>query len=627
MTLDGRYHLIALAPILLLAFATGAAGLNADPIWTDELYSLSNIGAFAPPYSPGQIIASLADHSPQHTPLYFLLAGGWAQLAGWTQFALRALATFAGALLVAWIYRLAADLFGRRVGVVAAYLMATAVFPLVFFHEIRMYSLLLMLGAMHTCLYWRLAHRPRPGKLTWYLFVLTACALLYTHTFSTLLFAVLGCYHLLLTPKTRQNVRVLLAWLAGALLFLPYLPVVYEGFLEETNKLSTVSAAFAPEELLHAFVFLASNGAAALFAVLVALVAYHFWQSRDKTALRYTAFGLLMLIATVLVNHQFQLFGQYRSRYLLLLWIPCIVLFAYGIATIRTPRLIIVLWLLLWSAAAYQFQRSGELANYVGGMIYASWYPPLQDYAHQLQGKVRPEDYLIGFTSSDYLNSERKHGKSAADYYTQALLDIDGAFVPAHLTGDELLADLAVKTDDNPYLLFAYDPLGRPGNLDEVLAEIRADYTACDIVIDSDSLFVQRYVYNLLSCDREYEPLHYDNGVRIVDQFGDYDAEANRVRIFTGWEVAQEALLHEYNVSLQIITADRRNVMQTDRHLYDDILKWYAVEFPTENLPPGEYTAAVILYDRETLRKVAGTDSANGESSSIFSILRFTVDA
>ncbi len=626
MILGRSSYWFLLMPVLLLAFAAGAVGLNADPIWTDELYSLSNIGAFDPPYSPGQIMDSLAEHSPQHSPLYFLLAGGWAQLTGWTQFALRTLSAFAGLMLVAWMYRLAADLFGRRVGVVAACLMATAVFPLVFFHEIRMYSLLLMIGAMHTCLYWRLAHGQPQGKLTWRLFVATAAALLYTHTFSTLLLAVLGVYHLLLTAKTRQNMQVIMAWLLGLLLFLPWLPVVYTGFLEETNKLSTVSASFTPDELARAFFYLSSNGVTALFAVLVALVALRMWQSREATALRFAAFGLLLLTAIVLANHQFQLFGQYRSRYLLLLWIPGIALFAYGIAANGARSTIVVLWLVLWGAAAYQFQRSSGLTDYVGGMVYARWYPPLQDYVFQLQGKARAHDHLIGFTGSDYLNSERKHGKSAADYYTQALLHIDGAFLSTRLSGDELLADFNAKTDDNPYLLFAYEPRARPANLEEVLDLIRSEYSACGSVIDNESLRVERFVHRPLGCDRDYEPVQFDIGLRMVDRYGAYEADAERLLIVTGWETTEESLLYEYNVSLQIITSDGRNVMQTDQHLYASVLKWYRVSFPTDELPVGNYTAVAIVYDRETGERASGLDQKSGESSEMIPILSFTVD-
>ena len=70
MRMGQRNVLLAMLPILWLAFGLGAGGLNADMIWLDELYSLSNMGAFDGPYSPAQIIDSI---SHNHVPLFFLL--------------------------------------------------------------------------------------------------------------------------------------------------------------------------------------------------------------------------------------------------------------------------------------------------------------------------------------------------------------------------------------------------------------------------------------------------------------------------------------------------------------------------------------------------------------------------
>ena len=89
----------------------------------------------------------------------------------------------------------------------------------------------------------------------------------------------------------------------------------------------------------------------------------------------------------------------------------------------------------------------------------------------------------------------------------------------------------------------------------------------------------------------------------------------------TGWEAVDEQLLYEYNVSIQIHTAEGQNTgRQIDRHLYDDILKWYVAELPTTGLPPGDYRVMVIVYDRETGEKVSGTDLATGESGTILPI-------
>ncbi len=65
---------------------------------------------------------------------------------------------------------------------------------------------------------------------------------------------------------------------------------------------------------------------------------------------------------------------------------------------------------------------------------------------------------------------------------------------------------------------------------------------------------------------------------------------------------------------------------QSDRHLYDDVLKWYVAELSTAALPPGDYRVVVILYDRYSGAKVSGTDLTSGEVGTILPILHFTVE-
>ena len=114
---DSKY-LFATMLVLLLGFALAAFRLNVDIVWLDEMYSLGNMGAFDPPYSPPQVVQSLAVHSPQHGPLYFVLASQWAQLVGWSQVPVRYFALLAGVLMLAWVFRFAADNFDQtnRIG-------------------------------------------------------------------------------------------------------------------------------------------------------------------------------------------------------------------------------------------------------------------------------------------------------------------------------------------------------------------------------------------------------------------------------------------------------------------------------------------------------------------------------
>ena len=136
-------YMALMLPILLLGFALGAHGLNIDPIWADELFSVTHFGAFNPPFSPVQIVASLQHFSPEQAPLYYILGALWSQVSGFSQFALRLPSALFAQLMIASVYRFAADVLGRRTAVVASILMVTNVFVILYFHDMRMYTILM----------------------------------------------------------------------------------------------------------------------------------------------------------------------------------------------------------------------------------------------------------------------------------------------------------------------------------------------------------------------------------------------------------------------------------------------------------------------------------------------------
>ena len=633
--IGNRAGLMLMSLVLLLTFAFGTNGLNMYPIRTDELFSVANIGGFNPPYSPMQIIDSIIKYSPNHVPLFYLLGAVWAQLAGWSQYALRLFSVLAGMLMVAWFYRLGTDMFNRRIGLLAAILMITSAYMILYVHDFRMYTLLLLLAIMHTWLYWRLAYGYCITRLPFCLFVATAIAFVYTHLFSLVWFAGLGLYHLVFVSKSRRWLQIALGWGISALFFLPYFPVLISAIQFTSENLNITAGVAPPEVLIQAFFHLLGNGIEILPVLFAGMLAFAFWHKRDAIAIKLMLTTLAILTLLILLNELMDLIPMtgtdlatpVRMRYFLILWIPCMLLFAYGLSLMPCWPWVAILCLLLWSMAGYQFYRSGIIRSYAGGMNLVSSYPPMQNYIYHLEGKVRPQDYLLGFTLLDSVNSDLKHGKSVADFYTQLHLGIDGAFIWSRAFGDWQAREVRDKIDRHPYLLFTYAPQDKSKHFDTALALIESDYAACDVIVDTPDLFVQRYVNSILDCHREYAPIAYDNGIKVVDRFARYVPEADLVRILTGWEVADERLLYEYNVSLQIITPDWQNTgRQIDRHLHEeDVLKWYAAELSTDGLPPGDYRVMVIVYDRETNKKVSGTDLTNGQSTDIFPILTFAI--
>ena len=519
--------------ILLLSFGLSASGLNARPIWTDELYSVSNMGAFDGPYSPAQIVQSVAGHFPDHVPLFFLLGAGWAQLVGWSQFALRLFSVLSGILTMAWLYRLGTDVFSRRVGLLGSLLLGTSAYIILYFHNFRMYPLLLMFIVMHSWFYWRLAHGHRVTRLTWCLFVISAVGLVYTHLFSIVWLAGLGFYHLVFVSKRRHWFHILLGWGIGALCFRPYLDVLISGVRRASGLDNVTSAAASPGELIPTFFTLLGNGDVVLTALFGGVLILAVWRRRDTAIVKFLLMSLVMLALIILLNEAIGLIPIDRMRYFLILWVPGALLFGYGLSW--SPRWLAVLCLLLWGIAGWQFYRSADIRSYIGGMAKSYLYPPMQDYIYHLQGKVRPGDYLLGFSFVDYVNQDLKLGKSVADFYTRLHLGIDGAFLRGRAYGDEQTEDIREKIDSHPYLLLTHDPQNQFEHFETARSKIEADYEACDVVVDEPNLLAQRYVNAIIGCEREgYAPIVYENGVRAADLFARYLPQEQAVKILTG---------------------------------------------------------------------------------------------
>lgn len=618
--------LVLMSLVLLFSFAVGANGLYTEPIWTDELYSLSNMGVFGSPYSPQEIIQSITTYSPDHVPFYYLLGAAWAQFAGWSQVSMRMIAVLCAVLAVAWIYQLGKTIFDLRTGLVAALLMTTSAYVILFFHDIRMYTLLLMLAAMHTWLYWRLAHRRRTTRMTWLLFLITTVVLLYTHIFALLVLAQLGIFHLLFAKRSRRWRQILYAWAIGALTFLPYLNTLYTAVqLAMDNENVTERAASIPE-LASTLFYLLANGNGILALSLVGAVAWVLGRWRDPSATRLAAVALATMALIMLVNEFVGIVPISRMRYFLILWIPFVLLCAYAVTSMDRWRTITVLFIVAWGLSGFHFYRTRELMDYMGGMYHARNHPPLHQYVDALRGKVREHDYLLGFSFLNYINTDFKFGESIIDYYLKAQLGIDGAFIPKRWRDERLNTDIVRKIDRHPFLLFAYRPLSLPPNFADVSAYVRSNYDFCSEIDDTRTFSVERYVHPLAGCEHEYRPVHYDNGIKIVDHFGAYDPDSDRVQVVTGWEVADEGQLDKYNISFQILTGDWQKMSQIDEHLYHDILKWHELEMSTAQLPPGNYRLVVILYDRYSGEKVSGNDQTSGEYGSILPLLNFSVE-
>jgi uncharacterized membrane protein len=208
----GAGDLTLLLPILALAFAVRAAGVNAESFSMDEVTDLE-IAAL-----PAGRIVALADGFP---PLYHLILKGWLSLWG-TPLAARWLSALLGLVTVYAVYRLALSIAGRPSAIAAGVLTAVSPMHVWFAQESRAYSLALPLAALTL---WRY-HRALSTNSTrdWLLYATAALAAVCTHYFLAIVVAVQALW---VMPRVLDGSRnrgpMLTAYGALALLALPVL--------------------------------------------------------------------------------------------------------------------------------------------------------------------------------------------------------------------------------------------------------------------------------------------------------------------------------------------------------------------------------------------------------------------
>jgi 4-amino-4-deoxy-L-arabinose transferase-like glycosyltransferase len=132
----GRAGLLA---IILLAFALRLYRLGYQSLWYDEAVSV---------HLANKDLAALTLHTAGdiHPPLYYYLLHFWVLIAGRSEFSVAFFSVVFGILILALAYRLARQVCGRPVGLLAAFLIAVSPFNLWYSQEVRMYTLGAFLG-------------------------------------------------------------------------------------------------------------------------------------------------------------------------------------------------------------------------------------------------------------------------------------------------------------------------------------------------------------------------------------------------------------------------------------------------------------------------------------------------
>lgn len=262
---------IALGLIIALAAALRFAHLGAKSIWSDEAFSIS-MATLSWSAFWRMITTSEANMS-----LYYFVLRGWVHF-GDSSWWVRSLSALFGVATVPVVYRLGREIFSRRAGLLAAFLVAINLFHIQYSQQARSYSLVVLLVAVSFLSFLEcLRQRPR---LAWTIcYVLSTALALYAHFFAAL--AIVTQVICTLTLPDRRRIAIPQLVRIGVVLVLGS-PVLWFVLFRNRGQLNWIQPVH-PRDLYHFLLYLTGSGVKFGIALIGFIVASKVSISRWRT--------------------------------------------------------------------------------------------------------------------------------------------------------------------------------------------------------------------------------------------------------------------------------------------------------------------------------------------------------
>jgi hypothetical protein len=578
-----------LIPPLLLACWLGARGLDADALWLDELRSIRDAGGvYFGPLTLAGIWERVATGNPWHTPGFFMLLHGWARLVGWEPPLLRVVPLLCGLLAVAWSYRLGRAVGGVEAGVYTAAALATSVFFVYQFHELRMYTLLVLLTLIVVWAYLRLLAARAPSRGLWLALLLSVTAAAYTHYFAFMPLLAIGVYHLLFARKNRRWWSITGVMLLAGLLYLPWLPVPFTA-LAVVDEYPVVPLTV--EALLSRLALLFSNGVLPLLLVLpFALMV--------RRARRLAFIALVTLTAILLSQPLLGVLGEDRLRYTIPLWGLWSVLVGVGIARLRqlpAGRIVGAAALALWLLSGVVNQSSQALLADQGGADTRPF--PLHTAARLAHQWMQPDDAVVFYLPDAVPLSNRL--AQLADFYFHDL-SLDYIFTTTERRPGDAPEESRIRQSqvrDQGRVWLASLPGWESASLPAFESDLDAQYARCDTAQTVNGLRLTQFVAASVCCIEASAAsrAQFGDGIVLVDAAVPPNMPGEVLPLTLFWSLANDVPPHEYSASLQVMDERGAKVAQVDYGLPPARYTCQQTEIPAD-LPAGMYRVGVSVY-------------------------------
>lgn len=191
--------IVLLSLIIILGAALRFYDLGVQSYWNDE---------FATLIAAQQGVEQNLDLGQwARPPAYYLIAHFWLEFFGTSETATRFLSALFGIASVPLIFLVARELFGKRIGLLSAFLMAVSEFQIYYSQETRFYSLFGLMTLLSFFLFIRALTSGR--KFHFVLYVVATILLFYSHAFGVFVLAAQNLYFFLRWKRLRRD---RLAW-------------------------------------------------------------------------------------------------------------------------------------------------------------------------------------------------------------------------------------------------------------------------------------------------------------------------------------------------------------------------------------------------------------------------------
>ena len=597
-------------PILLIVAALGVRQIDLYPPATDEFYSMYNAGFLVNgPYTPFDVIESLFENSPNHTPGYFLLLNLWGRLTSY-ELAIGRILTILGALLsVAVIYRLARDFVAPVAGLFAIIIVASNAFYSFYIPNLRMYPLLVCLAAAVLWLYLRIMHRLQTVQRMDYAALGAAVfALLNVHAYSVTFIGTLAIYHLFLVQRTQRWKLVVFAVCAAMLFSVPwYLVVLTRGMERAAGAWSEAMAG--SWDTIAAWLKVTTNGQPLLLALSIAGILLSVRRLNRPLQMYFLLAAPFLLILGLLTDAT-SLVQTKGMRYQLAGWPLMILAMVAGLFAFYSYRKWLGVLVMLWVIAGVSYHANTDWQPFIGGQQYSLDGPPWQVIS-RLAARSEPKPLVIGYrVASALVESPTYLNYSQSEHYFYRL------GLGFQMVGDphEFGVFVSHKVISSPRVWVVHQK--QYPNADES-ADIETrlmnlGYDRCrstEVGVDSTIL---EYSWRLLNC--QPLALQLSRGTDLFDYqfYGlQVDTKDEAIHFVDSWGSLAETPLDSYKMSYQLVTADWDNVAQLDLPLvHEGVPRRFSIDI--SEILAGSYRLVAILYNAHTNERLVwdGNDDA-----------------